>query len=730
MTLKTCLAFLCLLTPAWARASLIEGKLVDQSGAAIPSARIGVYSPTGLLLETQSDAAGQFRIDPAPSDADHLIVAAQGFQTASVSVSAQPLVVQLSLAPVSDSVRVIGSTIDTPGAEQASSVGVITGTELRERNEATVGDYLRLLPGITVLQTGASRGSFTAVSIRGGDTDSQLVEIDGMPVNSFNGGGWFDFSQVQPDMLDRIEVVRGAQSALYGSYASSGAVNFVTRAPTSEPAFDIVAEGGSHQENREVVSGSGAIGGWGVSAALARVAANGEVPNGDFETESVEMRLNRNWGRQSFSAGGVFDANQVGDPGPYGSDPLGLYGGLDLISRDKNNVSEYHFNYQADLTARLRGELFGGFFLDNNFYASPYGNSFNKDIRGQGEGRLTSSINPWWTMAGGVVWAREEVKNTFITDNDFRSFPLRRDEEGIYWENRLSFRRLYLQLGVRGEIYNTADIPAYQDSFTNRPEIPAHTDSRVNPKVAASYRFPEGTALHASFGTGIRPPGGSDLAFTDNPDLKPERTVSVDAGITQKLLGNRLILDATFFDIRYTDLIVGLGGSLANLSAFSTANLANARTRGLETSAQFRPARWMFLSANYTFLDTAVLALDHSSIAQAFFTVGQQLPRRPPHSGSFRLNLSRGRVSGDLIGYIRGDLLDVEPNFGTSAGLFTNPGYAYLEANLNLRVSHGLTAYGTLRNALDQRYEEVFGFPSPRLNFVSGLKWSLRGRDF
>jgi outer membrane receptor protein involved in Fe transport len=101
------------------------------------------------------------------------------------------------------------------------------------------------------------------------------------------------------------------------------------------------------------------------------------------------------------------------------------------------------------------------------------------------------------------------------------------------------------------------------------------------------------------------------------------------------------------------------------------------------------------------------------------------LLRRPRHGASFDASFIWKRVSANLIAYARGRVFDVEPNFGASSGLFYNPGYEWLGINLNLRVARGLTLYGNLRNALNERYEEIFGYPSPRLNFVSGVKWTF-----
>ena len=99
--------------------------------------------------------------------------------------------------------------------------------------------------------------------------------------------------------------------------------------------------------------------------------------------------------------------------------------------------------------------------------------------------------------------------------------------------------------------------------------------------------------------------------------------------------------------------------------------------------------------------------------------------RRPKQSGSLLATVHYGRVDANISAYARGRSLDVEPNYGLSAGEYWNPGYTNVGINLNYRVRGNLTAYVNLRNALDRRYEEIYGFPAPLLNVVAGLKWSL-----
>ncbi len=702
----------------------IHGTVLDPSGAVIPGAQVSAVNRLGVTQQTLADHGGGFTLKLPETAGMHLTVTAGGFETRTIPLDpnpTEPLTIELAIAPQTDAVRVAGSAIDVPLEQQGSSIAIVPREEIAARNEGLAVDLLRYLPGIVIGQTG-SPGGVADVFIRGGDYNFNLVQIDGVPVNSF--GGSFDFAHIPTHWLDRVEVIEGAQSAVYGAYANSGVVNFVTRAAGATPEIEALAEGGTYQEHRFALGASGTIGGFGIAAYASQFGDNGPVANSDYRNDNVSLHVTRAFGRQSLSFGGNYNANDVGDPGAYGSDPGRDFPGLDTISRDKNDFSDYFFHHQVDLSPAYRQETFGSFFLENSGYTSPYGFSFEKDLRGQVETRAILSIRPWYTAAIGVSLAREEVKNTFISGDDFNPVTVKRDDAGIYWENRFQIGgHFFLNAGLRGEIIATPFLPENLDY--GRPAFPANTVGRVNPKVSAAYVL-HGARWHASFGTGIRPPSGLELAFTDNPALKPERTASFDVGVEQRVLHDKLSLDATYFYNRFYDLIVSLGGNLAVLSAYQTDNLSNARAQGAELTGRLRPARWMSLSASYTYLDSRVLSLNGSSgLAPIPFSFGQELIRRPANSGSFVSAFTRGRVSANLTGYFRGSDLDVDPTYGASAGLYANPGFFALGVNLNVRLGAGLTAYGNLRNALNESYEEVLGFPAPKLNFVAGLKWAL-----
>ena len=705
-------------------ADAIRVTVLDPSKEPIPQARVSVREPVGVAAECVTDNGGGCDLNVSPTKDAQLFVAADGFASRSLPMSNGAVTVELSLAPQKDAVQVLGSTIDVAASQQGGSLSVITAEELRGRNEPIASDLLRYIPGVVLAQNGG-RGSVASLFIRGGETKNNLVQINGVDVDSFLFGGLFDFSAVPSDFLERVDVIRGPQSAVYGSYATSGVVNFVTRSPESGPTLDILAEGGSNDERRFAISGSGVVNGWGLAGSASRIDDDGLVANNGFRNENLYLSVNRNWAKQSLNVSGHFNEDRIGDPGPYGSNPLGIYTGLDRVSSDKFNFSDYLLHYQADVTPRVREEIFGSFFLDNSLHTSSFGPSFYKDLRGNGETRTIFAVNQHYTTSVGFVFEREDTRSAFITGPEGNPFTLERNQQGIYWDNRFQLgSRLFVTAGLREEIFETDHMPA--DPYGTRPAIPSRTDAKLNPKLAGSYLFPSSTRLHASVGTGIRPPAGNDLAFSNNPDLKPERNFSYETGVEQRLLGNRISLDATWFHNHFTDLIVSSGGSLTKLTAFSTDNLASSRMQGVEMTAGYRPARWISLGGSYTWLETEVLAVNGGSFAQKYFYLGEPLVRRPRQSGTMVTTFQYRKLSANVVGYFRGKTLDVEPSFGISAGVFVNHGYQNIGVNVNYALPHGVTIYGNLRNALDQHYEEIYGYPSPLLNFVTGVKFSLQ----
>src|SRR6185312_13584700 len=194
---------------------------------------------------------------------------------------------------------------------------------IRERNEAHTVDLMRELPGMVFSQNGAA-GSVADLFVRGGDSKYNLVQLNGIPINSFYFGGLYDFSRIPSDFISEIDVARGPQSAVYGSYAIGSVVSFVTRSPENGPALDVVAEGGTHDENHFSISGETMLTkGWGIAGSFSSLLDNGPVRNSDYRNDNGLLALDHRWHTQKISIFGDFDSNDVGEPGPYGSNPAG-----------------------------------------------------------------------------------------------------------------------------------------------------------------------------------------------------------------------------------------------------------------------------------------------------------------------------------------------------------------------------------------------------------------------
>ena len=316
--------------------------------------------------------------------------------------------------------------------------------------------------------------------------------------------------------------------------------------------------------------------------------------------------------RQSLALHGYFDSNEVGEPGPWGSDPKHTFTGIDRVSRGKNNFSEYGAHYEADLSPRVRKELFGSFFLDNNGFISPYGFSYNKDLRGQGESRTIVSVS---RARHGVVRrhrrARRGEEHVHHRRQRSRTFPIQRNEVAVYAENRFEIGgRLFLNAGLRGEFFRTPSIPA--DGFS-RPFFPQSTISRVNPKVSRGLRgarrhaaarvVRDGDAAALGLRTGVHQQSGAAS--------RSARAASMPGSSRSfgKLLvaGRHVLLQPLLRSDRDA-------GRIADpLSHYKSDNLANSRAQGAEFSARLRPARWVFVTGSYTLLETRILSLDGST---------------------------------------------------------------------------------------------------------------------
>jgi outer membrane cobalamin receptor len=738
------------------RAGTIEGTVFDPSGSAVPNVRVSLLATLTALDERQTNAKGEYKFEGLVQGSYRLVADAPGFtaSTAEVEIGAgetRSVDLHLMLSAVQQQVVVSASLGGSPAPQLGSSVSTISGQEIDDRGAQNVTDVLRGVPGVALDDAGR-RGGVTGAFIRGGDSDYNLVLVDGIQLNEF--GGYFDFAPLPADGVDHIEVTRGAESALFGSNAVTGVVNIVTKRGEGPLHFEFQEEGGNFTTRRFVTNGSGLTRGLGWAFDLSRLDTGGTVQNDGYRNQSAFLSLGLHGSeRRQFDFHFFGNANDAGAPGPYGSDPDDLYnapiypGGptnyqLGLETRDKQNMFGYEGSYSEQITPRFRQVVTGTAATNDYFFISPPavgGDSFSNNLRGVLNTRSEVAVSNKDFLVAGFEYNREQIKDTLIADDNSVPFLLPRTSLAYFVENRWSpSSRLFLTAGLRLDNLRTHSLPP--GDYGARPLLPASSITKLNPRLSAAYMARESdsgswlgsTRLHASFGTGIRAPDGYELAFTDNPHLKPERSISFDSGLEQRLFNSRALVDFTYFYNKFDDQIVTLGGSLTNLSTFISDNLGNSRAQGLEDSFRLRPTRSLQVSGEYTLLSTAILSLDGSTLVQAPFHVGQELYRRPKNSGGFNLTWQRGRLTLNSNAYLRGPTLDLEPNEGVYACtyydlpcLFTDKGYVVLNGGFSYGLARGLEIYGHLNNLLDRKYEEVLGYPALPFNFLAGVKFTF-----
>jgi outer membrane cobalamin receptor len=741
-----------LMSTAHAQAATLTGHVTDPDGRPVAGARIIVSNGFGTIAERTTDRAGTFEVAPLTPGAYDVLVVVDGFQADPVvanlsEADSSDLAIALRLSAVSESVVVSASQVDVPLSRAADTITVLTAADLEIRQIETVSDALRLVPGLTVTRSGG-RGAITSLFPQGGSSNYTLVLVDGIRANDFGGG--YDFSHLSVADIDRIEIVRGPESALFGSDAIGAVVQVVTRRG-GPPRVGGFVEGGGEGTIREGADASGSQGRWSWGGGVEHMKSDGFTgySRGGERVTNDDSHLSHASGSLGYKSPGGFNLlvtgnltrDERGFPGPFGADPIGAFAGVDTISRGITDTKQGGIRLGHAWSQKIRQRIEANATDVSGTYTSPYGVSSNGTKRFDGRVQEDIGLSGQFGASVGAEFQHERGSNTYITGTTGNEIPVRRAVIGTFGELRyVRFDRLFVTGGVRVEHITRDAVEANPSLF--RPAFPDQTVNSANPKVSVSYLVTDpasgrsigSTRLRMSAGTGIRPPDAFEIAFTNNPNLKPERNRSVDFGIEQQLAGGAYVLGATAFFNRYEDLIVTVGTSFSSASRFQTDNISNAAARGLELSASARIFRNLTVKTNYTFMKTEILSIDGlAGVAPEFgdvvtpsgsrpYAVGDPLIRRPRHQGSLDVTYGGGRMTAFGEAIMRSRILDVEPNLGTFGGLFNSPGYAVVNGGASIRLTSGVSIYARVLNVLDRAYEETLGFPALSRTALVGFR--------
>jgi outer membrane cobalamin receptor len=722
--------------PGLAAAETLSGRVLDPDSRPVAGAHVIIARDGAVIATARTVSAGRFGpLVLLPGEYD-ITASAPGLraprQRISLASAGIEIDLKLALSAIEETVVVSASQVETTLSRVTDSVTVLTRDDLLRRQTETIADALRDVPGMGVVASGG-RGALTSLFPRGGESDYTLVLVDGIPQNTFGGG--FDAAHMPVANVDRVEVVRGPQSALFGGGAIGSVVHVVTR-QAGPVSGDLAVEGGHQQTWRLSGATIGSRQAWRWGAGVEGLRTDGDrrefasiggaVSNDDYQRLSGSASVG--WSDRPTRRARVdvrVDENERGFPGPYGSDPAGTFPGLDTVSRGRNTT--YGLGGTAAFTtgAFTNNVQFSYANLRSRFQ-SPFGESDDETRRVSGRYQADFSVRSIGVSAGWEL-SHERADNTFITGELSEPVPVRRMLSGWFVEGRPTLgARGVVHAGVRLERIARTSLEG--DAFGFRPAFDEDVVWSANPKVSIAWLLRPSTdsgwtKLRAGAGTGIKPPTAFEIAFTDNPGLKPERSRSFDAGIEHAFRQSRLIAEATWFANRYDDLIVTVGASMSGASRYQTDNIANARSRGLETSLRWQASSALTLRGSWTWLDTEVLGVDNAPTETPQpFAVGDPLIRRPRHQAAMEVQWSTRRASTFLSLNGRGAMLDLEPNIGASGGLYDAPGYVTVAVGGSFRLAPGVDVTARVTNLFDRDYEEALGFPALGRSAMVGVR--------
>jgi len=694
----------------------INGIVTDQSGRPVPRAIVQIVAADGTpAASTFTDADGAFRIANAP-DGCRVQASLTGFTSATANCSSTAMTLKLSVAPVAEQVVVSATRTEAPAGQVGAAVTVFDGSDIDRLQQPLLADLLRGAPGTTVVREGAP-GAVTSLFVRGGESNYTKVLLDGIPLNE--PGGAFDLSNITTQNLERVEFVRGANSALYGSDAMTGVIQLFTRGgTTSHPDVNVSFEGGSFSTARGSGSIAGRSGRVDYSGDVTGFSTDNEVPNNHFRNVTVSgavgVRVAQN---ASFRVVGRSEDGRAGVPGQtaFGRPDLdafftrhdSVFGAtFDQTSGALHQQATYGLAISHQRSANLNIDppytpSFGDSVAPFEFEDFPYDD--RTDLRRH---HASYQADGTWSRGGSgthvdtalVDWDGERA--TLMDALAGTTVPASRDNVGLSLQHQAMWSQVFVTAGIRVEhnaSFGTATVPRVSAAWY------AHTGSG---SVGT-------TRLHASAGGGIKEPTilqsfSLNPYFLGNPDLRPERSRAIDAGVEQRFVHDRASVDVTWFDNRYRDII---STRTISFDPFTSQyfNIGLTRARGAELSGAVALVSGVKAKAGYTFTDSKIL--ESATPEDPVFGTGNWAFRRPRHSGFVDVAWVGSRASLDLSGSFVGRRVDSDFS-ALVPPLTSNDGYALWNLRGSLQVVRQLSVTLAVDNLTDRQYMEPLGYPA------------------
>ncbi len=611
-------------------------------------------------------------------------------------------------APNDDSLNeivVVANRAPEPLSKIGNSVTVLNEADIKLSQEPVMSDLLAQTPGLTVARDGGV-GQLTSVFIRGAESDQTVVVIDGVQLNDPSApAGDFNFANLLTSDVSRIEILRGAQSTLYGSQAMGGVINIITGEPAGPFGGGLTAEGGSH--NTGYFNGN--LGGrddalmWRVSAnwfGTSGIPAFDEKLGGTRDCASqigggtLQLRYDLTPDLQFDLRGYYTDARTDFDgydtpSGNFGNDneydrssQLLGYAGFTLHSTDRTLTQRVAFQYTDTATRNYDPDAPAN-------YGSPsietfYGIGRNEREEYQGTWEITPAVQ--------AVFGAQHERSTIDTySGEFQPAP-------PPLENAVTIDSGYGQ--VQAEVATGLTLTA-GERYDHHDVYGGHSTGQL----AAAWALNDNrTVLRASFGQGFKAPSLYQLYSNyGNQALRPETAESFDAGLEQHAWDSRLVVSATYFQRYSHDLIEFFDCSTPNALCVIEpngyyANIARAAAHGAELQATLSPTPELTLAANYTLTVTE----DKSPGSP---TYGDTLPRRPEDAANLSATYHWSVPFATSIA-----ARYAGPSFDDAANTIKLGGYVLADLRLSYQLRERLELYARLDNATGKHYETAYQY--------------------
>lgn len=747
-------------------AAELKIKVVDPRSARVAGARVEVVRASDQVVEAVrvTDARGEATADGLPEGSYQIRVLAPGFAVArrSASVPSEPsLEMRLAVLATPESVVVSATRAPMPADESGSTVETLDHSQIEDLQPVTVGEALRFVPGAVVADSG-QRGGITSLFVRGGESRYNKIIVDGVPVNE--PGGVFNFGVVPLAQTDRIELLRGANSTLYGSDAMTSVVQTWSRTGASLlPDFEFGADGGNLDTAHGYASLAGAWKRFDYNLFGDHFTTGGDgINSGYFNTlfgTNIGYELSRNAsirfrGRNSqWRAGvpGIWDFNGQkllppdADQRARQSDFSGSIE-LDLLApaqwQHKLTVFDYHHDRRNLDTNDDRGcFVTSATFLGEDCYFDDH-----LDMNRAGfDYQATWTPRDWSRSIVGYEFEDENgvLHDKFLTTDAITFLPLLgasdnhglRRNHALFGEQTFIYKRLSVVGGLRY---------VHNETFGDR----------AVPRAAATFlalrgnNLVSGTRLRFAFARGIQEPsfeesfGSSGVSPTfPNPDLKPEENQSLEGGVIQSFFGGKYSFAANYFhNIFKNQIAFETVDPTTFLGKFF--NVSRSRAHGVELEFHGRPHAGWTIDGGYFYTHAKVLeappvcvfpTVVTDCIFDAHFATGQPLVRRPRNSGTLLITYASRRWGGNFGGTFIGRRFDSD--FGTLSFFGVVPpapidhtaGYARFDVGAWYAVHRRVTLYANGENIFDRHYEDVAGFPALGATIRAGVRFKVGG---